>query len=67
MKTIKFNIPNMKSAHCQMTVRNVVESLNNVEIIKIEPTVAEFNIVEDEQALTIAEAISMAGYKVEKA
>lgn len=65
MKTISLEIPNMKSNHCQMTVKQAVEKLEGAQNIKTESGKAEVafdsKIISD---LTIVDAIEKAGYKV---
>jgi len=63
METINLTIPNMKSAHCQMTVTNTVKSIGG-NVKSVAPTKAE---IELENGLTkdaVVTAIQKAGYNV---
>lgn len=67
METIKLKIPNMMSAHCQMTVSNTVGKLNGTHIKNIQPGEVEIslNTSENSQAKVI-EVIEKAGYRVKR-
>jgi hypothetical protein len=43
METINFTIPNMKSAHCQMTVSNTVQAMGG-NVKSIAPTQADIEL-----------------------
>ena len=63
METIKLTIPNMKSAHCQMTVTNVVENIG-ASVKHIAPSAAEIGLQQGMTKDAVIEAIKKAGYKV---
>ena len=65
METIKLEIPNMKSAHCQMTVSNVVRSIGG-SVKSIAPTRAEVELVGNLTKESVVHAIQKAGYDVSK-
>ena len=63
METISLNIPNMKSAHCQMTVTNAVKDLG-ASVKSIAAAHAEIEIGEGITREDVINAIQKAGYKV---
>lgn len=63
METINLTIPNMKSAHCQMTVTNAVQALGG-NVKSIAPTRAEVELQHGLTKDAVIQAIEKAGYKV---
>ena len=63
METINLTIPNMKSAHCQMTVTNTVKAMGG-NVKSIAPTQAEIELRNELTQDAIIQAIEKAGYKV---
>lgn len=63
METIKLIIPNMKSAHCQMTVKDTLESIG-ASLNGIAPTEAEIQLTKGLTKSAVIQAIEKAGYKV---
>jgi copper chaperone CopZ len=63
METITLTIPNMKSAHCQMTVTNAVKANGGV-IRSVVPTKAEIELKDGITRQAIVKAIEQAGYRV---
>ena len=63
METIKLNIPNMKSTHCQMTVTNAVKAIGG-NITSISPTKVEIELASGLTNDAIIRAIQKAGYDV---
>lgn len=61
METIKLTIPNMKNAHCQMTVTSTVNAVGG-KIISIGPTRAEIELGEGLTREQVIQAIQNAGY-----
>lgn len=66
MEIIKLSIPSMKSAHCQMTVSNVVHALGGT-IKHIEPAQVEVALENTLTKETVVRVIEEAGYKVTNA
>jgi copper chaperone len=64
MKTIKIEIPAMQSTHCQMRVRNGIQGLNDITILKIYPGVAELQVSNELNELILISNIQNAGYDV---
>jgi copper chaperone len=64
METIKLNIPNMKSPHCQMTVSTIVKNLG-ASVTSMVPGHAEIELPQGASRESIVEAIEKAGYKVQ--
>jgi copper chaperone CopZ len=63
METINLTIPDMKSPHCQMTVKNVVKTLG-AEVKSVAPTKAEIELTNGLTKHAVALAIQKAGYTV---
>jgi len=63
METINLTIPNMKSAHCQLTVTNTVQAIGG-RIRSIAPTTAEIELGEGVTRENVIQAIERAGYRV---
>ncbi len=63
METIELIIPAMKSAHCQMTVTDVVKSIGG-QVKGIAPAKAEVELTNNLTRNEVVEAIEMAGYVV---
>lgn len=61
METINLTIPNMKSAHCQMTVTNTVKAMGG-RIKSIAPTKAEVELQNGLTKDAVIQAIRKAGY-----
>lgn len=64
METIKLTIPNMKSAHCQMTISQTVKSAG-AKVKSITPMLAEVELTEGVTRETLVAAIEKAGYNVQ--
>lgn len=64
METIKLIIPNMKSPHCQMTVKQTVEKLG-AAVKSIAPAQAEIELTGDASRESVVRAIENAGYRVQ--
>ena len=62
MKTVKIQISNMQSRHCQMRVQNVLTTVEGVTINSIEPGVASITVENDLQQNEAMKAIEKAGY-----
>jgi copper chaperone CopZ len=62
METIKLNIPNMKSHHCQMTVTEVVKALG-ASVKSMAPTQAEIELTNSVSRDAVVSAVVKAGYK----
>ena len=65
METIKLDIPNMKSPHCQMRVTNVVKAVGG-EDKSISPAKAEIELAGSLTRDEVVRAITHAGYNVKK-
>lgn len=63
METIRLNIPNMKSAHCQLTVANTVKNIGG-SVKTIVPARAEIELANGLSREAVIQAIERAGYKV---
>lgn len=63
METINLTIPNMQSAHCQMTVANTVEAVGG-HVKSIEPTKTEIELRHGLTRDAVIQAIQKAGYNV---
>lgn len=63
METINLSIPNMKSAHCQMTVANAVKEAG-AQVKSVAPTRAEIELTGGVTKDAIIVAIQRAGYNV---
>ncbi len=63
MDTINLTIPNMKSAHCMMTVTSVLKQLKGTTLKNISPGIAEVELSGTTKS-TVVEAIENAGYIV---
>jgi copper chaperone len=63
METITLTIPNMKSAHCQVTVTNAVKA-NGGTIRSVAPAKAEIELSDGITRQAIVKAIEKAGYRV---
>jgi copper chaperone CopZ len=63
METINLKIPNMKSAHCIMTVSGTLKNLKGTAIKKIEPGEVEIELSGATKAYVV-DAIEKAGYPV---
>ena len=63
METIDLTIPNMKSAHCQMTVTNTVKAMGG-DVKSIAPTRAEIVLQSGLTREEVIQAIQKAGYNV---
>lgn len=63
MDTINLTIPNMKSAHCMMTVTSVLKKLEGATVKNISPGTAEIELTGTTRS-AVVEAIEKAGYNV---
>lgn len=63
METINLTIPNMKSSHCQVTVKNTVQSIGG-NVKSVAPTKAEIELGNGLTKEAVVQAIEKAGYKV---
>ncbi|HEY0656362.1 MAG TPA: heavy-metal-associated domain-containing protein [Chryseosolibacter sp.] len=63
MTTVQLTIPNMKSAHCQMTVTNAVKAVGG-NIKSVSPTKAEVELANGLTKDAVIQAIQKAGYTV---
>lgn len=63
METINLTIPNMKSAHCMMTVTSVLNKLEGANLKNILPGAAEIELTGTTRS-AVVEAIEKAGYNV---
>ena len=63
METIHLTIPDMKSAHCQMTVTHTVNAIGS-KVKSIAPAKAEIELNEGLSRNAIYQAIRKAGYNV---
>jgi copper chaperone CopZ len=63
METINLTIPNMKSAHCQMTVTNTVKAVGG-NVKSIAPAQAEIELQNGLTKDAVIQAIQKAGYNV---
>lgn len=63
METINLTSPNMKSAHCQMTVTNTVKAMGG-NVKSIAPTQAEIELRNGLTEDAIIQAIENAAYNV---
>ena len=64
MKSITISIPTMKSAHCQMTVRQAVENIPHVNIASVESGTLTLNLQPEANTSHIYNAIEKAGYTI---
>lgn len=63
METINLTIPNMKSAHCMMSVRGTLNNLEGTTIKKMESGEVEIELSGATKA-SVVDAIEKAGYLV---
>ncbi len=63
MKTIRLHIPDMNSAHCQLTVSNVVTSPEG-KIKSVQPAQLAFDLNDNILPETVLAAITKAGYHI---
>ena len=63
METFVLKIPNMQSAHCQMTVTNAVRHIG-ATVKNIAPSRAEIELKNGLTKDAVIEAIKKSGYKV---
>ena len=63
METLNLTIPNMKSAHCQMTVSNTVKAVGG-NVKSISATKAEIELLNGVTKDGVIQAIERAGYNV---
>jgi copper chaperone len=63
METINLTIPNMKSPHCQMTVRSAVKAIGG-NVKSVSPAKAEIELGNGLTRETVVQAIQKAGYNV---
>ena len=63
METVKLNIPGMKSAHCQLTVKSALENLG-ASLKSVAPTEAEIELTNGLTRSAVIQAIEKAGYNV---
>lgn len=64
MKTVRIEIPDMQSSHCQIRVRTVLTSLNGVTVTSVEPGSASVNLEDGAELRTVTESIEKSGYTV---
>ena len=66
MERHTLRIGNMKSPHCVMTVRNLIDNQGGIQLETIEPGKVEVSINEAKSSLAaLVAAIENMGYKVE--
>lgn len=63
METINLKILNMKSAHCQMAVRQAVKNVGG-EVTSVAPTQASIKLMNGITKEAVIKAIELAGYKI---
>lgn len=63
METIILTIPNMKSAHCIMTVTSTLKKLEGTTLKNISPGTAEIELAGATRS-AVVDAIEKAGYNV---
>lgn len=63
MEIIDLTIPNMKSAHCQMTVTHTVAAIGG-KVRSVAPGRAEIELAKGLTKKQVVEAIQKAGYNV---
>ncbi len=66
MKSLKIQIPNMQSSHCQMRVSNALKSIDGLTINNLEPGVASISVENDLQQNEAINAIEKAGYNIQQ-
>ncbi|MBC9911696.1 heavy-metal-associated domain-containing protein [Chitinophaga varians] len=64
MKNQIFNVPTMKSAHCQATVTKAIEAVEGAGIQHIGPGTVTVTLAADDLQATVFTAIEKAGYRV---
>lgn len=64
MESIQLNIPNMKSAHCQLTVTGIVEAAG-AKVKQIGPAHAVIELSNGTGREAVIAAIEKGGYRVE--
>lgn len=62
MNNIKIQIPDMQSAHCQMRVRNALNSLDGVVINDLQAGMADVTIHDGTKQEEVLDIIQKAGY-----
>ncbi|RIA09345.1 copper chaperone [Flavobacteriaceae bacterium MAR_2010_72] len=64
MKTLKIQIPNMQSSHCQVRVNNALSTISGATAISTKPGEAQIMIPKENSASEVIIAIEKAGYYV---
>jgi copper chaperone len=64
MNTIKIQIPNMISSHCQMRVTNAIANINGISISHVIPGEVAINLSDAASEHKVVSAIQNAGYTV---
>lgn len=63
MENIALTIPNMKSQHCMMVVKEALQNMSGVSLKKIAPGEAEIEL-SGSTKVSVVETIEKAGYTV---
>lgn len=64
MKTVKINIPEMQSDHCQARVKNAIGTIEGVSINNVAPGAATISFTVTDAQKAVTEAIESAGYNI---
>ncbi|MEN3324951.1 heavy-metal-associated domain-containing protein [Mariniflexile soesokkakense] len=64
MKTLKIQIPNMQSSHCQMRVNNALSTISDASSITTKPGEASLTLPIETSVLDVITIIEKAGYYV---
>lgn len=66
MKTVKIQVPDMQSIHCQMRVKSAIGNVSGATVNYVKPGVAEVVLENEEIQPKVIAAIEAAGYMVTK-
>lgn len=64
MKTLRIQIPDMHSSHCQTRVSNALKEIHGVKLEAVQPGTVSVSMDEGANQSTITGAITDAGYQV---
>ena len=64
MKTLKLQIPNMQSSHCQMRVNNALSTISGATSISIQSGLANVSLNDDTSKREVVSTIEKAGYYI---
>ncbi len=64
MKTLKIQIPNMQSSHCQMRVANALQTLSGVSVLHLTSGIAEISLQGETSKRDVINTIEKAGYYI---